>query len=144
MKDDINNVVAAGTSSPGCIKTLTSEKSIYEEVFAIESLICLIFTYLDLKSLFNASNVNSQWLHDTNCKESISCLEIGDLFSYKKVCKQLIDDEFVQKCSEYDTSHLMDLIRGAKREYQFELLQDLEICIVFLILVKLQCNIGGS
>ena len=116
MKADINNAVAAGTSSPGCIKTLTIEKSIYEEVFAIESLICLIFTYLDLKSLFNASNVNSQWLHDTNCKESISCLEIGDLFSYKQVFKQLIDDEFVDECCDYD---VMGLIR-AKHEYQFE------------------------
>ena len=117
LKNDINFAAAAGASSPDSIKKC--EKSIYEKVFKIESLICHIFTYLDLKSLFNASSVNSQWLHDANKKESISCLEIGDLFSHKKVFKHLVDDEFVEECREYDTYYLMDLVR-AKHEYQFQ------------------------
>lgn len=54
-----------------------------EEVLAIESLMCQIFTYLDLQSLSNASNVNSQWLHDANNKGSVAYLELIICFIIK-------------------------------------------------------------
>ena len=116
LKNDVS-LVAADVLSHGSIKKC--DQTSYEKVFAIESLICHIFTYLDLKSLLTVSNVNSQWLHDTNNTKSVSCLEMADLFSHKKVFKYLVDDEFLQECHDYETYYLMDLI-DRKHRYQFQ------------------------
>ena len=48
-------------------------------VFEIQSLICSIFSYLDFESWLQCSQVNVQWLDDSNDATSLSHIETKDL-----------------------------------------------------------------
>lgn len=103
MNKALNNV-SYNDSAPAAHRELQN-CSIYHEVFAIQSLMCQIFTYLDVKSLCKAGYVNSQWLHDTHNDASVSYLRMNDMFRCeKKYVDNMFHDSYkFKECLSYET-----------------------------------------
>ena len=54
-----------------------------DQTFSIQSIVCKIFSYLDLVSLCKCSRVNMQWLYDSHHPSSIYHINIKALFDFK-------------------------------------------------------------
>ena len=67
----------------------SNKKKYFFKLFNIESLTCLIFKYLDFKSLNNCSLVCLSFLYDSYNPFSIFNLNINDLIKIKKTSSQI-------------------------------------------------------
>ena len=57
-----------------------SSGDVYHKTLSIQSIICKVFSYLDVKSCCRCSRVNTQWLYDSYQPSSIYKIDLDKLF----------------------------------------------------------------
>ena len=69
-------------SNRNCNANVNQPKTASKNVFAIQSIMCSIFSFLDFISILKCSRVNKQWLYDSYHPTSMTHVETNQLYRY--------------------------------------------------------------